>query len=475
MSTAKNPAPTQLSTIFTNRSALRPAARALVLLPLFHPAAHGAAPPAPDLHSIVRRLTEIAQQSKGRYVIWGRLAGSPEEHAAAALLADLLAPYADAISVESFSFTAHRPRTAVLRLAGDRAPLGSAQPAPFDARFPERTSGSVMAVREDADWQHARGRMVYVAAEMDGSPARTSVRRDRLYQRARDAGAAGLVFSLPLAAGTGHAIEHAIVPVDRPYAELDAEFPLGVRPLPAFAVSRAAGARLERAAARGSELPGRLEYREQLTHEGRNVVATFGADAPRTIALIAHLDSFFDGANDNATGLATLVGLAHELHALGRAGRRANILLVAMSAHHDRAMGMRDFVARHPLDAAVLIEHSEGAAGEHPPADWPPDFDDLRIADVGPAGWPELETGLPGLVTSSRMMRHPPRVERACLADLLVVCGTMPTFALMQAPPYYHTEADTLDKIRPEALARAVDFHLALLRAVSAITPAPVP
>jgi hypothetical protein len=56
-----------------------------------------------------------------------------------------------------------------------------------------------------------------------------------------------------------------------------------------------------------------------------------------------------------------------------------------------------------------------------------------------------------------------PPIVRECIADLFVICDRVQPFCLMAAPPYYHTDHDTLDKLTEPGLRRAVNFHLRLL------------
>jgi hypothetical protein len=64
-----------------------------------------------------------------------------------------------------------------------------------------------------------------------------------------------------------------------------------------------------------------------------------------------------------------------------------------------------------------------------------------------------------------------PQTADACIGDLLVICGELPSFCLIQAPPYYHTDHDTIDKISRAGIEASVDFHVLLLEAIGALAP----
>jgi len=149
--------------------------------------------------------------------------------------------------------------------------------------------------------------------------------------------------------------------------------------------------------------------------------------------------------------------------------RKVDFWFVGLSSHHDEGAGMRAFANASParmdgISAVILLEHLDMQPGRDGrlPAGSPP-LNDRRAAYTGPNGWAEIEDALPWLVAETGLMSTPPPVVRACIADLFVVCDRVRVFSLMAAPPYYHTDHDTLDKLSEEGLQRAVDFHLRLL------------
>jgi hypothetical protein len=280
-----------------------------------------------------------------------------------------------------------------------------------------------------------------------------------------DAGAAGFVFSLPTRPGAWR----SVVPVDKPFALADEVYPNHRRPIPCFSVDTRDGARLRDAAAQDATLSATIVYDPSMQRHGLNVVDWIGGAGEDAVLIACHLDSFFSGANDDASGIAVLVGLSRELERLPPASRLVNFWLVGLSGHHDEGAGMRVFAGADPkrmesIQAAILLEHLDMHAGADPPRDdGAPALNDLRAAYTGPNGWPEIEAALPRLVLESGLMTSPPPVVRACIADLFVICDRVRSFCLMAAPPYYHTDHDTIDKLTEAGLRRAVDFHMRLL------------
>lgn len=213
--------------------------------------------------------------------------------------------------LEAFKFSAFRPIGWKLWSQSISEGFGSAMPTPFDALFP---SGVVRAplqlILSDSDWKEADGKFAFVEGAMQGSVYRNSVREGGVYKRAVKAGAAGLVFSLPLRPGTWR----AVAPIDNAYAVRDETYPDKHRPIPCFCVDAFDGAFL--AALRGTEIAASIEYEPDMKREALNVVGYLPGLNRLRVAVFTHLDSFFSGANDNASGIATTIGLAYRLSRL---------------------------------------------------------------------------------------------------------------------------------------------------------------
>jgi hypothetical protein len=87
---------------------------------------------------------------------------------------------------------------------------------------------------------------------------------------------------------------------------------------------------------------------------------------------------------------------------------------------------------------------------------------------LGARGWPDLRRVLPQLVRETKVVTRDPEMRDACISDLLVTCDQTKSFSLLNAPPFYHTDHDTLDKISRSGMDRAVEFHMRVLQAIGA-------
>ena len=109
--------------------------------------------------------------------------------------------------------------------------------------------------------------------------------------------------------------------------------------LPAFVLSGDDGYFLRDVIAKaGRDRPLRMRLELQVTEKqdliARNVIGTVEGTSDEWVVLTAHTDAYFNGAQDNATGVATLIHLAEFLATAETPVR--NILFVGTGGHHSR-------------------------------------------------------------------------------------------------------------------------------------------
>jgi hypothetical protein len=421
-----------------------------------------------NLRDVAAVHVAIAEKDKGRRKIWGRIGGTPPEHESAAALAAQLKPFLPKVDLEPFPFQAHRALEWEVKLDGK--PVETAMPAPFEARFPETVTAPVEPIEPDGNWNKTAAKWAFVSSRATTSTAFNIVREKLLYQRAVEHGAAGLMFSLPTPRTSRW---KSVVPVDKPYAVKDERYPNGIRPIPCFSVDAIDG---ESIAAAGAKLSATIRYDAAAEHEGRNVVGFLPGSSAFAVAVMCHIDSFFAGACDNASGMAAMVGIAESLSRLPPSARQPDFYFLGLSAHHDEAAGMRAWVARDPQRFArirqlFLLEHVDALDSEEGrQAGWPTSLNNNRTAYLGSDGWAEVRAQLPDLVRQSGAMTVPPKMQDACIADLFVTCGRVKSFCLMNTPPFYHTDHDTLDRISGAGIRNAANLHLMLFKKLKLIS-----
>lgn len=143
--------------------------------------------------------------------------------------------------------------------------------------------------------------------------------------------------------------------------------------VPAFLVGSADGAAvrqlIEQApAGQAPKLKMRLEIRMVPNLKTANVWGELPGTTDETVMVIAHRDSFFEGADDNASGMATLLGMAEYFAKVPKERRRRTIQFVGSSGHHGTAVGTQWMVDNKEAvfgKMALLIncEHTALTAG----------------------------------------------------------------------------------------------------------------
>jgi hypothetical protein len=245
---------------------------------------------------------------------------------------------------------------------------------------------------------------------------------------------------------------------------------------------------LDRAAQAG--LHDRVRARIDLSTEtfrglkATNAVAVIPGRSPEALVLNAHADGWFDGAGDNADGLAVLVALARHFGQAAAPPPRT-LVFVASAGHHTPGInGPRSFVAANPdlagqAQMLVNIEHvaqrnfsparttsadgyreAVADSGEAPIAvGVTNDAPFLQaLVDRGPAAY-----GVNFIAERSRFQSG----ETGGWAELKVT-----KVSVMQAPPLYHTTGEVLDVISAPGLERIARFLAGFTTAAGAATRA---
>lgn len=213
-----------------------------------------------------------------------------------------------------------------------------------------------------------------------------------------------------------------------------------------------------------------------------NAVAVIPGKSAKTIVLNAHADGWFDGAGDNADGLAVLVALARHYGKPANAPART-LVFVASAGHHTAGInGPRSFVAANPELArqAVMLVNIEHVAQRNfsPARTTSPDGYRQAIADSGEApiavGVTNNSPLLQGLIDEG-----PGRYGVNFISDRSTFQSgeaggwaglNVAKVCVMQAPPLYHTTGEVLDVISTPGLERIARF---LAFFVSAVDSAP--
>jgi hypothetical protein len=116
----------------------------------------------------------------------------------------------------------------------------------------------------------------------------------------------------------------------------------GAPGIPSFAIGNEDAAQL-----RGLMEKGPTKVQMKLTTEARqglkdaNVWGTLPGATDEEIVIFAHHDGYFEAAFDNATGVATMMGLAEYFSKIPQAQRKRTLKFVGTAAHHAGSPGTR--------------------------------------------------------------------------------------------------------------------------------------
>jgi len=208
-----------------------------------------------------------------------------------------------------------------------------------------------------------------------------------------------------------------------------------------------------------------------------NGVATIPGKSAKRIIVNAHADGFFQGGDDNASGLAVLVGLAKYFAKQPQPAH--TLMFVASGGHHGPGNGPTSLVAAHPelKDGTVLILNLEHVA-----------YADIvrgkvRAPDNIGMTW---ETSVTEAAKAVGVTNESPflfdlwkRASRCYGVATYQSAGptvtgdlggyrplNVPMTQMIQSGTFYHASGDVLEAVPAEGLERAARFHAFFLEQV---------
>jgi hypothetical protein len=224
--------------------------------------------------------------------------------------------------------------------------------------------------------------------------------------------------------------------------------------------------------------------------KGENAIAVIpgSGTSSETVLIDSHVDAWFDGAGDNADGLAVMVALARHFAKPQNRPERT-LVFIASAGHHTPGLsGVRGFLAQNPELAknAVIAVNIEHVAQRNfsPARSVAADGYREAIADSGEAPiYAGVTNRSPFLNTlfQQGIARYGTNfVSEASNMSSGETGGFNPLnvakVTLIQAPPLYHTSGEVLDVISTPGLERMARFLSFFVREVakaptSAINP----
>lgn len=393
------------------------------------------APSYTDHAQIEARLTATLE---GLAAFGPKRAGSPADQKAGDYMHDrfVAAGFKD-VRFESFTFPAHSVASSSLSLTI----AGGAHPAAHEV-FAYSGAGSVDAdvvyvgTGHETDYagKDVTGKVVLVDAD-------SLFHRTSQYALIRSHGGAAMLYA---SLSPENLIQVGTV--------ADAEDGLG--PMPAIAIGHDDGAALESAIAAGKTVHAAMSVTASVAPAtGRNVVATLPGTVPGALLVGAHYDTWFTGSVDNSSGSAALVELASALAA--RTAPRHTLYFVAYDAEEVGLFGGYDFLRHHIVTGArdvmafvnLEMPSAKGTGTRALAHSEEKELDD----SLTKAGLPMLYATYSGMelvpaVFGGIIPTDIQGMYRSGVHGSTTFCDT----------PYYHTKADTPDKVDVPFLASSV-------------------
>jgi hypothetical protein len=203
-----------------------------------------------------------------------------------------------------------------------------------------------------------------------------------------------------------------------------------------------------------------------------NVWGTLPGATDEEILIFAHHDAYFEGAIDNASGMAVMVGLAEYFSKIPQAQRRRTLKFVTTSGHHAGSLGVRwmhdnrqTFFAKTAV--ALNVEHVS-ATQTYIRGPVVRKSNNIAARRWWVYGSEKLATiALNAFKTFGVTVYHD--MEETCCGDSSQIQRDVPNVVLMESPVYYHTDQDRPDIVPEPGLAAAARAYAKLVDDVNKV------
>lgn len=427
----------------------------------------------PAIHRDLTRFCQFSEDSRrAGDPLWGRMCGMPAEHQAAAFVREKFAAFGLAdVRVEPVGRGAQWwPTEWELSLIGDPSYGPGTRDYVFASAFPAEPSPATPPTGLEAELvyvglgrpvdlvgRNLRGKIAVVLT----TPAQSTFSHTGrgAAQQLVDAGAIGVITIVNVPGNLLFHIQGT-----------------GSDKAPCFTLGGDDAAFLEQVIARagaGRPLKARMKLRvERKTGlETQNVFGLVRGSTDEYVLITAHLDAYFYGASDNASGLATVLALAE--HYAKRSQRpRRSLLFVATGGHHAGSVGVANILSKHAdvMKRTVLVLNCEHTAAILARSD---DGRGLSIANTESPKSLGVPNGSPlliklmaealdkyGVVVNSRPSRSAPGDAGGFVRAGVTV------LQLIESNYWYHTSGDRPETISAQGLERTARAYAQFIDSV---------
>ena len=415
----------------------------------------------------VEELVSISRKSRdagNRY--WGRIAGMPSGIETQQWLAAKLRQAGLEVRLDEFELrTQAIPKSWEVSVSGSNKTLNltSASPIITFPNYMPSPEGDMnletvwvgLGMASDFIGKDVRGKAVFVYSFPTPSSLIQSASWTGALTRAQEKGAAALFVVLA-------------IPGNMSFVSHVQGLSNNGSKLPVFTVGLDDGEAVEslNASSAGTALKTRVRWKVETMSglKAANVVGVLPGQTDESIVMISHMDGYFDGANDNAAGLASMLGVAEYFSKRPKEQRRRTMYFVGIADHHTGDVGGRHLhdTWQNVFAKTAIILNAEHVALAEPVWDRPwgsnvrPGL--IKTNQLGPSWW-----GVHGSDRLANLIRDgfavfgvPTQVEPGGSAgELRAVQWDAPSFYLHNKGVYYHSNADTADVVPAEGLKTA--------------------
>jgi Peptidase family M28 len=411
----------------------------------------------------VEELTRIARayQADGNQY-WGRISGTKADKETEAWLRDRFTALGlKDVRVQEFSLPPQWFPTSwkvSVANAGKSEELTTVQPM---LGSPGTAGGGIAAEAVyvglgssiEVDGRDLKGKAVVITTLPTGSIVRHSAASNGAIARAAAAGASAILLIVNFPGNIRSQLETA-----------GGDFPA----VPTFSVGAADGQRLlEGMKQSKTMLQIRLAVEQRSGLVTGSVWGSLPGEGAEQILIIAHHDSYFEGADDNASGIATMIGLAQHFAQQPASKRRRTITFVATPGHHAGMLGvnwLRDHMDFSRTAVIINCEHMASLQTYVGPLiermNGPEVGSVLLKSDVtAPRWWYVGGSDTLRSLTLETFRKLEVGVfnepEQVPLGELWALYRKAPSLQLIEAPLIYHTDLDRSDMVPADGLERA--------------------
>jgi hypothetical protein len=199
---------------------------------------------------------------------------------------------------------------------------------------------------------------------------------------------------------------------------------------------------------------------------------TLPGTTDENIMVVAHRDGWFEGANDNGTGVATLLGIAEHFAKIPAAERRRTITFVGSTGHHDGTAESGTWLLQHKelfANTALLINCEHTAANQLVAYNGTV----RKASSTSPLMWyvggsPKLEQIVLGAYQTFGVPIYD-RGERGAAGEIGRIQNLAPSMQLIDTGLYWHSDLETPDIIPAAGLAATTRAYAKIIADVNAV------